>query len=111
MMINKIGVPVASGEMRVLPALLLPSTADETSKQLLLPLMQYLYQVGTPVSLARLAKQLGVRHSSLLRCLAYLGHDTIGNVAGMGWVSVQQAGERQLIVLTEQGQAVCGVKA
>lgn len=60
-----------------------------------------------PVSAARLCKRLGVRQSSLLRCLAYLGDDVIGGVAGPGLVHVGQDGERTMLALTDKGRALC----
>ncbi|MDC8758359.1 hypothetical protein [Janthinobacterium fluminis] len=59
------------------------------------------------VSAARLCKRLGVRQSSLLRCLAYLGDDVIGGAPGPGLVRVRQDGERTLLALTEKGRAAC----
>ncbi len=61
-----------------------------------------------PVSAARLTKRLGVRQSTLLRCLAYLGDDVIGGVAGPGLVRVSQDGERTMLALTDRGRALCG---
>ncbi|MFZ6720985.1 hypothetical protein [Undibacterium sp. Ji49W] len=58
------------------------------------------------VSLARLSKRLQVRQSTLLRCIAYLGEQQLGQHQGAGWVSLQQDGERSLVVLTEEGRAV-----
>ncbi|HTD07110.1 hypothetical protein [Undibacterium sp.] len=58
-----------------------------------------------PVSTARLTKKLGVRMSSLLRCVAYLSEDLIGEQAGPGWVRLIQDGERTLLALTDKGRA------
>jgi len=60
-----------------------------------------------PISTARLTKKLGVRMSSLLRCVAYLSEDQIGGQAGPGWVSLIQDGERTLLALTARGRAAC----
>lgn len=60
-----------------------------------------------PVSIARLSKKLRARHSSLLRCVAYLGDDCIGQQPGLGWVHAEQDGDRTMLVLTEKGRAVC----
>ncbi len=61
-----------------------------------------------PVSAARVTKKLGVRMSSLLRCLAYLGDDQIGGQAGPGWVSLVQDGDRAMLELTVKGRAAYG---
>ncbi|MCU6433774.1 hypothetical protein LPB67_08280 [Undibacterium sp. Jales W-56] len=60
-----------------------------------------------PVSMARLSKKLGARHSSLLRCLAYLGEQRIGQEQGLGWVHAVQDGDRTMLALTEKGRAAC----
>ncbi|MES2070451.1 MAG: hypothetical protein V4488_08900 [Pseudomonadota bacterium] len=60
-----------------------------------------------PVSTARLSKKLGVRMSSLLRCVSYLGEDVIGGQAGPGWVRLTQDGERTLLSLTDTGRVAC----
>ncbi|MFZ6756576.1 hypothetical protein ACO0K9_05100 [Undibacterium sp. Ji50W] len=59
------------------------------------------------VSLARLSKRLQMRQSTLLRCIAYLGEQQLGQHQGAGWVSLQQDGERSLLVLTEEGRRIC----
>lgn len=61
----------------------------------------------TAVSLPRLCKRLGVRQSTLLRCIAYLGEATLGDRKGAGWVYLEQEGERSLLSLTEEGRRVC----
>ncbi|MCD9029249.1 hypothetical protein LDO26_13680 [Luteimonas sp. BDR2-5] len=58
------------------------------------------------VSLPRLCKRLGVRMSVLLRTLAYLGDDSIGGVAGTGWIRTVEDGPRTLALLTDTGRAV-----
>ena len=63
-----------------------------------------------PVSLARLSKRLRVRQSSLLRCIAYLGDDVIGEQAGPGLVQVEQVDDRTLCALTEKGRIACAQK-
>ncbi|MES2040995.1 MAG: hypothetical protein V4495_24525, partial [Pseudomonadota bacterium] len=59
------------------------------------------------LSLPRLCKRLSVRQSTLLRCIAYLGEESIGQHKGAGWVHLQQDGERSLLSLTEEGRRVC----
>lgn len=56
------------------------------------------------VSLPRLCKRLGVRMSVLLRELAWLGEDAIGDAPGPGLVRVEQRGERSVAILTELGR-------
>ncbi|MGY0612402.1 MULTISPECIES: hypothetical protein [unclassified Luteimonas] len=56
------------------------------------------------VSTARLCKRLGLRMSVLARTLAWMGEDTIGGVAGPGWVRVQPDGARSLVLLTDAGR-------
>lgn len=58
-----------------------------------------------PVSMARLCKRLGVRMSSLLRCVSALNEDVIAGVAGLGLVQRVQSGERELLQLTTKGRA------
>ncbi|GGC99076.1 hypothetical protein [Undibacterium terreum] len=70
-------------------------------------LLQELAMHAEPVSAARLTKKLGVRMSSLLRCVAYLGDQQIGEQAGLGWVAVVQDGDRTLLALTAKGRAAC----
>ncbi|MGQ0798861.1 MAG: hypothetical protein ACT4NL_01955 [Pseudomarimonas sp.] len=52
------------------------------------------------VSLPRLCKRLNVRMSVLLRTLAWLGDEAIGELRGSGLVRVEQRGEVQVVVLT-----------
>ncbi len=56
---------------------------------------------GAPegVSLPRLCKRLNVRMSALLRTLAWLGDEAIGEHRGLGLVRVEQRGELQVAVL------------
>jgi hypothetical protein len=74
---------------------------------LALALLAELAGHATPVSTARVSKRLGVRQSTLLRCLAYLGDDVIGGVAGPGLVRVSQDGERTMLALSDKGRAAC----
>lgn len=61
------------------------------------------------VSLPRLCKRLGLRMSVLLRELAWIGEDPIGEHAGLGWVRIEvrsdARGETRIAVLTERGRA------
>jgi FdhD protein len=52
-----------------------------------------------PISSARLCKVLGIRMSTLLRALAYLGEAEIAGQAGLGWVRQEQDGERLMLSL------------
>ncbi|MFZ6730293.1 formate dehydrogenase accessory sulfurtransferase FdhD [Undibacterium sp. Ji42W] len=70
-------------------------------------LMAELAQHTEALSLPRLCKRLGVRQSTLLRCIAYLGEEVIGQQRGAGWVHLRQDGERSLLSLTEEGRRVC----
>ena len=56
------------------------------------------------VSLPRLCKRLGLRMSVLLRELAWLGEDAIGDTPGPGLVRVERRGERDVAMLTELGR-------
>jgi hypothetical protein len=56
------------------------------------------------LSLPRLCKRLGVRMSVLLRELAWLGDDTIGDAPGPGLILVERRGELTIAVLTEHGR-------
>ena len=67
-------------------------------------LMQELSQIEQ-ASAARICKRLGVRMSSLQRCLAYFGEQEIGGQAGLGWVQVKQEEERLMLSLSAAGQA------
>ena len=58
------------------------------------------------VSTARLCKRLGLRMSVLLRSLAWIGDDAIGDHRGPGWVRIVEDGPRTLVHLTAQGRAV-----
>ncbi|BBB60904.1 hypothetical protein UNDKW_2631 [Undibacterium sp. KW1] len=70
-------------------------------------LMAELAQHTEALSLPRLCKRLRVRQSTLLRCIAYLGEESIGQHKGAGWVHLQQDGERSLVSLTKEGRRVC----
>ena len=59
-----------------------------------------------PVSALKVSKRLGVRMSTLLRCLAFLGDGNIGGYPALGWVVSQQDGDRLLLRLSRQGQQV-----
>ncbi|MFZ6707921.1 formate dehydrogenase accessory sulfurtransferase FdhD [Undibacterium sp. TC9W] len=76
---------------------------DQLSHALMAELAQY----TEALSLPRLCKKLGVRQSTLLRCIAYLGEESIGQYTGAGWVHLQQDGDRSLLSLTEEGRRVC----
>jgi hypothetical protein len=57
------------------------------------------------MSSARLSKRLNVRMSTLLRCIAWLGEETIAGQPGLGWVRViqdGQDGDRTLLTLTDK---------
>lgn len=58
------------------------------------------------VPLPRLCKRLDVRMSVLLRALAYLGEDRIGDAPGPGWICTFDARDRTLARLTDAGRAV-----
>ena len=81
---------------------------NDSLQSLSVALLAELALHAEPVSTARLTKKLGVRMSSLLRCVTYLSEDQIGDQAGMGWVRLIQDGDRALLVLTEKGRAACG---
>lgn len=74
-------------------------------------LMAELARHTEALSLPRLCKRLGVRQSTLLRCIAYLGEESIGQCRGAGWVHLQQDGERSLLSLTEEGRRVSAATA
>ncbi|MBI1772031.1 MAG: formate dehydrogenase accessory sulfurtransferase FdhD [Burkholderiales bacterium] len=76
---------------------------DKLSQALIAELAQH----TEALSLPRLCKRLGVRQSTLLRCIAYLGKESIGQHRGAGWVHLQRDGERSLLSLTEEGRRVC----
>jgi FdhD protein len=82
------------------------SSKAERSPQLLMQaLLNELAAHREPVSMARLCKRLGVRMSSLLRCVAALSEDSIAGVAGLGLLQRLQLGERELLQLTDKGRA------
>jgi hypothetical protein len=56
------------------------------------------------LSLPRLCKRLGLRMSVLLRELAWLGADTIGEMPGPDLVRVEQHGDLTIAVLTDLGR-------
>lgn len=61
--------------------------------------VQELARHAEPISSARLCKALGIRMSTLLRALAYLGEAEIAGQAGLGWVKQHQDGERLMLSL------------
>ncbi|WP_295762678.1 formate dehydrogenase accessory sulfurtransferase FdhD [Undibacterium sp.] len=82
------------------------SSKTERSPQLLMQaLLNELAAHSEPVSMARLCKRLGVRMSSLLRCVAALSEDVIAGAAGLGLLQRLQLGERELLQLTDKGRA------
>jgi len=81
----------------------MPSSAEEA---LLQALLVELAAAPGGMSLPRLCKRLGVRMSVLLRTLAYLGDERIGDAQGPGWVRTFEDGERTLAQLTDAGRAV-----
>ena len=80
-----------------------PLSADEA---LLQALLAELSAAPDGVSLPKLCKRLGIRMSVLLRTLAYLGDERIGDAHGPGWVRTVEDGERTLAQLTRAGRAV-----
>lgn len=68
------------------------------------PLLALLAEHPDGLSLPRVCKRLGVRMSVLLRELAWIGEDAIGDVAGPGWVRVEERGEVSVATITERGQ-------
>lgn len=77
--------------------------------QLSLAVLAALAAHPQPVSSIKLAKQLGVQQSSLLRCLALLAlssSQTSQHIAGLGWVEVTEQDERKLLSLTPLGRQV-----
>ena len=80
-----------------------PLSADEA---LLQALLTELAAAPDGMSLPRLCKRLGIRMSVLLRTLAYLGDERIGDAQGPGWVRTAEDGQRTLAHLTDSGRAV-----
>ena len=78
-------------------------SADEA---LLQALLAELAAAPDGMSLPRLCKRLGIRMSVLLRTLAYLGDERIGDAQGPGWVRTIEDGERTLAQLTDSGRAI-----
>ena len=56
------------------------------------------------MSLPRLCKRLGIRMSVLMRTLAWLGDERIGDAQGPGWVRTVENGGRTLAQLTDSGR-------
>lgn len=69
------------------------------------PLLALLAEHPDGLSLPRVCKRLGVRMSVLLREVAWLGEEAIGDTSGPGWVRVEERGETRVAVLTERGRA------
>lgn len=69
------------------------------------PLLALLAGHPDGLSLPRVCKRLDVRMSVLLRELAWIGEDAIGEVAGPGWVRVEEHGESRVARITERGRA------
>lgn len=78
-------------------------SADEA---LLQALLAELAAAPDGMSLPRLCKRLRIRMSVLMRTLAYLGDERIGDAQGPGWVRTIEHGERTLAQLTHAGRAV-----
>ena len=76
-------------------------------QQLLEAILGELMNQTEAISSARLCKRLGVRMSSLLRCLAYLGDDVIDGVEGAGLVRIEVLAERTMLSLSDKGRALC----
>lgn len=77
--------------------------------QLSLAVLAALAAHPQPVSSIKLAKQLGVQQSSLLRCLALLAvaaPPQAEQITGLGWVEVTEQDERKLLSLTPLGRQV-----
>lgn len=69
------------------------------------PLLALLAQHPDGLSLARVCKRLNVRMSVLLRELAWIGEDAIGQTPGPGWVRVEARGESSVAVIAAAGIA------
>lgn len=61
------------------------------------------------LSLPRLCKRLRVRMSVLLREIAWLGDEPIGQNAGAGLIHVEDRGELRIAALTEQGRILAAL--
>ncbi len=68
-------------------------------------LMQELSSSMEPISAAKLCKRLGIRMSSLQRCLAYFGVQQVAGQAGLGLIHTKQEDERLLLSLSAVGRA------
>lgn len=75
-----------------------------TEAQLLHALLAELAAHPDGVSTARLCKRLGLRMSVLLRALAWIGEEAIGDHQGPGWVRSFDDGRRTLVQLTRVGR-------
>lgn len=83
-------------------------SADEA---LLQALLTELAAAQDGMSLPRLCKRLGIRMSVLMRTLAWLGDERIGDAQGPGWVRTVEDGERTLAQLTDAGRQVAATLA
>lgn len=83
-------------------------SADEA---LLQALLTELAAAQDGMSLPRLCKRLGIRMSVLLRTLAWLGEERIGDAQGPGWVRTVEDGGRTLAQLTDAGRQVAATLA
>ena len=83
------------------------NATTRTQEELAHDLMLELSCHAEALSLPRLCKRLGVRQSSLLRCVSYLGEEALGQHHGAGWVRLLQDGERTMLALTEEGRRIC----
>ena len=90
------------------PARCIPATSPHVSTDaaLIAALLAQLAQAPEGASLPRLCKRLDVRMSVLLRTLAWIGEDAIGDHQGPGWVRTVQDGTRTLVVLTDEGRSL-----
>lgn len=73
-----------------------PSSPDASLREAILAALA---EAPAGLSLPKLCKRLDVRMSVLLRALAWLGEDAIGEVAGEGLVRVEARGELAIAVL------------
>lgn len=78
-------------------------SADEA---LLQALLTELSAAPGGMSLPKLCKRLGIRMSVLMRTLAWLGDERIGDAQGAGWVRTVEDGARTLAQLTDAGRAI-----
>lgn len=74
-------------------------------------ILRELAQAPEGISTARLCKRLNVRMSSLLRCIAWLGTEPIGDQPGLGLVRIEQQDDRTLLFLITQPNEPCAATA